>query len=412
MKPLLAFLLLLTAIRADAQDVKPRASPSELDSFHKALAWLPQFIASAFDHDNLPGIIRGDQFNFHIRSGETQGYVGKRKPPFWFIFHITKNHDSSQSVFSYLVRQETTQAPWIIRSAWRTDKQGVRHLYPATQLQPPSKTTAAGSPAQSTPPPPFNLGSLKTTPGSKDPMPGSREAWQRMKEMQYKGTAPGLLPEDEITVEYNSAAIHPDLIASKAPPYVVFTITKDSDGTFLQYLFVRNATGSWKLGSAWTISTAGILTELKVTRQQELIITNNHEFTAPYQTDLFALFAVNAGMNGPPDQAWFEIKPDGTGGLDYATPDLLKLYQKLPSHRKQKGITILGSLTHLRDLEKGKSMMTPFQWKCYQDPEWLKAKKAFVEELVQACDKAKIPLWINTALGGQDIPYTRLSPRP
>jgi hypothetical protein len=412
MKPLLASLLLLTALRADAQDVKPQSSTTELDSFNKALAWLPQFIASAFDHDNLPGIIRGDQINLHIRSGETQGYVGKRKPPFWFIFHITKDHDSSQSVFSYLARQETAQAPWIIRSAWRTDKQGLRHLYPATPPQPSSKTTATSSPAKTTPAPTFNLGSLKTKPGSTTAMPGAHEAWQRLKEMQYKGTAPGLLPEDEITAAYNTAAIHPDFSASKTPPYIPFTLTKNSNGTFLQYLFVRNATGSWKLGSAWTVSSAGILTDLKVTRQQELIITNNHEFTAPYQTELFALFAVNAGMSGPPDQAWFEIKPDGTGGLDYSSADLLKLYQKLPPHRKQKGIIIFGSLTHLQDLKKARSNMTPFQWKCYQDPGWLKAKKAFVEELVQACDKAKIPLWINIVLGGQDIPYTRLSPRP
>jgi hypothetical protein len=130
MKPLLASLLLLTALRADAQDVKPQSSTTELDSFNKALAWLPQFIASAFDHDNLPGIIRGDQINLHIRSGETQGYVGKRKPPFWFIFHITKDHDSSQSVFSYLARQETAQAPWIIRQT-RPAPSLSRHAAPA-----------------------------------------------------------------------------------------------------------------------------------------------------------------------------------------------------------------------------------------------------------------------------------------
>ncbi|WP_395742316.1 hypothetical protein [Prosthecobacter sp.] len=152
-----------------------------------------------------------------------------------------------------------------------------------------------------------------------------------------------------------------------------------------------------------------LLVPLTAPAQQETEAQMSGQFTAPKLDDLMPFFLVGSEMDMSPDEPWIIVLPDRSANGSHSTAAVIRAYQQLPDERRKKGIILFGSLTHLKKAQLNQKNMTPFQLKMYKNAEWLKARTAFVGELVAACDKAGIDLWVNTNLGSDDIHFIRLT---
>lgn len=111
------------------------------------------------------------------------------------------------------------------------------------------------------------------------------------------------------------------------------------------------------------------------------------------------------------------LKPGGPfkGTICYTPAELISHFRSLPAERTARGMFITGDLTHLEDPAPSKAQMTEYvkltdyQKKLVADPEWVAAHKKSIEELVAACEKAKIDLWINVNLGGKNLRFRKLT---
>ena len=145
--------------------------------------------------------------------------------------------------------------------------------------------------------------------------------------------------------------------------------------------------------------------------QPKLKDKKSDQFTAQHLADVLPFFVIASDMEISSDEPWAIVLPDRTANETSSTSGVVRLYNQLPDDRKKKGVVLFNSLTHLENIPLGKKAMTAFQVKMYEDGDWLKAKKAAVAELVQACDKAQVDLWVNTNLGGGEIHFIRLTQR-
>ena len=98
------------------------------------------------------------------------------------------------------------------------------------------------------------------------------------------------------------------------------------------------------------------------------------------------------------------------GEMCYTPEELIALFRKLPAERTARGMFITGELTHLEDLEASKERMTNYQkTKLITNPEWMAAHRQSIQDLVAACEKAKIDVWINLNLGGENLRFKKLT---
>ncbi len=105
-------------------------------------------------------------------------------------------------------------------------------------------------------------------------------------------------------------------------------------------------------------------------------------------------------------------KPGGQfKGTDlYSPAEIIAHFRSLPPARTARGIFITGELTHLADLEASKAQMSDYQiTKLITDPKWMAAHRKSIQELVQACEKEKIDLWINLNLGVKNLRFQKLT---
>lgn len=111
------------------------------------------------------------------------------------------------------------------------------------------------------------------------------------------------------------------------------------------------------------------------------------------------------------------LKPGGPfkGIICYTPAELISHFRSLPAERTARGMFITGDLTHLEDPAPSKAQMTEYvkltayQKKLVADPEWVAAHKKSIEDLVAACEEAKIELWINVNLGGKNLRFRKLT---
>jgi len=110
--------------------------------------------------------------------------------------------------------------------------------------------------------------------------------------------------------------------------------------------------------------------------------------------------------------AWVSTNPDGTIGGDGDTgADLVQFFLKLPQARQKEGIYIVGSITFLRDVAASKDRMSDFQKKLIDDSVKLADMRRYVADLTDACNKAGVSLWINTAINEdrEDMEFQKLT---
>jgi hypothetical protein len=120
---------------------------------------------------------------------------------------------------------------------------------------------------------------------------------------------------------------------------------------------------------------------------------------------------VIGSIGGPKDSRyWTVVDETRSYEAEFETNDeLIRYYQKQPDKRKQKGIIIWGSLSHLRDAKASEAEMTAHQKKLMKNAKWMRDEKEFVSKLEQSCREHSITLWINTGLGAQDVEFTKLT---
>ena len=90
--------------------------------------------------------------------------------------------------------------------------------------------------------------------------------------------------------------------------------------------------------------------------------------------------------------------------------ELVALFRSLPAARRARGMFIMGELTHLEDPDGAKVLMTKYQrTRLVTDAEWIAERRRSIAELVAACEKEKIEVWINVNLGTEDLRYRKLT---
>jgi hypothetical protein len=110
--------------------------------------------------------------------------------------------------------------------------------------------------------------------------------------------------------------------------------------------------------------------------------------------------------------AWVSTSPDRTIEADGDTgAELVQFFHKLPQTRQKEGIYIVGSITFLRDVEASKDRMSDFQKQLINDSVKLADMRRYVADLTDACNKAGVSLWINTAINGsrEDMEFKKLT---
>lgn len=110
---------------------------------------------------------------------------------------------------------------------------------------------------------------------------------------------------------------------------------------------------------------------------------------------------------------WFLPKPDGTydAGADTAA-EVLAHFHRQDKDRIKEGI-LLNSNTHsIPDSPKEKKLMSLHLLKIYSLKTWRDAENKLVNELVVACNKEGIPVWINTTNDMADLFSVKLLTDP
>lgn len=98
------------------------------------------------------------------------------------------------------------------------------------------------------------------------------------------------------------------------------------------------------------------------------------------------------------------------GEICYSVKELVALFRSLPAARRARGMFIMGELTHLEDPDGAKVLMTKYQrTRLVTDAEWMAERRRSIAELVAACEKEKIEVWINVNLGTEDLRYRKLT---
>jgi hypothetical protein len=110
---------------------------------------------------------------------------------------------------------------------------------------------------------------------------------------------------------------------------------------------------------------------------------------------------------------WFLPKPNGTydAGADTAA-EVLAHFHRQDKDRTKDGI-LLNSYTHsIPDTPKEKKLMSLHLLKIYGLKTWRDAENKLVDELVAACNKEGIPVWINTTMDMGDLFSVKLLTDP
>lgn len=98
------------------------------------------------------------------------------------------------------------------------------------------------------------------------------------------------------------------------------------------------------------------------------------------------------------------------GQMCYSVKELMAYFHSLPAARTTRGMFITGELTHLEDPEGAKALMTEYQrTKLVTDAEWMAEHRRSIAELVAACEREKIEVWINVTLDKKELRFRKLT---
>ena len=144
---------------------------------------------------------------------------------------------------------------------------------------------------------------------------------------------------------------------------------------------------------------------------QDLIAEDMHAVLAG-----FAIFADFSEEPGP--TSWMvagadgrvERRADGRVVTSFDTPEeLLAYFRTQAKERTHRGIFITGEFTHLKNPAAFEPLMSDHVKKLLASPRWVAQHKKSIDQLVQACERAKTDLWVNVTLGGKDVRFRKLT---
>ncbi len=105
-----------------------------------------------------------------------------------------------------------------------------------------------------------------------------------------------------------------------------------------------------------------------------------------------------------------ERREDGSVLKSFDTPEeLLAYFRTRTEERTKRGIFITGNITHLKNPAAFEPLMSDHVKKLLANPRWVADRKKNIDHLVQACERAKIDLWVNVTLGGKDLRFSKLT---
>ncbi len=110
---------------------------------------------------------------------------------------------------------------------------------------------------------------------------------------------------------------------------------------------------------------------------------------------------------------WFLPKPDGTydAGADTAAKVLAHFHLQ-DKDRTKEGILVTSYTHSIPETPKEKKLMSLHLLKIYKHKPWRDAENKLVDELVTACTKEGIPVWINTTMDMADLFSVKLLTDP
>ena len=110
---------------------------------------------------------------------------------------------------------------------------------------------------------------------------------------------------------------------------------------------------------------------------------------------------------------WFLPKPDGTyDAAAHTAAEVLAHFHHQDKDRTKEGILIHSNTHSIPDTPKEKKLMSLHLLKIYGHKPWRDAENKLVDELVTACNKEGIPVWINLTNDKADLFSVRLLTDP
>ncbi|WP_395746141.1 hypothetical protein [Prosthecobacter sp.] len=97
------------------------------------------------------------------------------------------------------------------------------------------------------------------------------------------------------------------------------------------------------------------------------------------------------------------------GGSCDTPAELIAHFRTLPAARTSRGIFITNEVTHLDDMAVAQDELSDYQKTLVTNPEWMAGRRKSIQELVAACEKEKIDLWINVNLGAKKLRFRKLT---
>lgn len=103
-------------------------------------------------------------------------------------------------------------------------------------------------------------------------------------------------------------------------------------------------------------------------------------------------------------------RADGSVVKSFDTPEeLLAYFHTQAEERTKRGIFITGEFTQLKNPAAFEPLMSDHVKKLLANPRWVANRKKNIDQLAQACERAKIDLWVNVTLGGKDVRFRKLT---
>lgn len=93
--------------------------------------------------------------------------------------------------------------------------------------------------------------------------------------------------------------------------------------------------------------------------------------------------------------SWGTTNFDGKPGGATDAEELLQHFSKQTDEKKRRGIFIYSFTYRVPDTEEEKSVRPTRDWKLYYNEKWRKAEAELIQDLVAACKKEKIPVYVN-----------------